>query len=310
MWHFLVQEEVGGHDDAKKLVAEYGLKRLNDFFDKVSLKPFKNKSDEGLEVTLLTLDNEDFYLKRSQKPRGSSFRLFLKWLLRFERPHSEAFHVYLAERVLKSRGISTMEVIAYGERRYFGIWPVSSFMIARGVKGTRISIYFKGECQSAEMSRLRLISMGALGDQMAQLHANGFFVYCRLHDYYLNVTDWVDKANRAPLTMIDLDFKGVRLASGKINWQKAAWATAHSLYLSLRCGVGFSRVEICEWIRCYYLRLEKMGEAIPRNYLHTVCSAFAVQCRQYLDDPELLKNFPQFENVARLTLNKNAANLA
>lgn len=97
--------------------------------------PFKTKP--SLEIYRVKLnDGKTLYLKRSL-PRKTSvvLREMIGWIRRGKPAHTEAFHVYEAAQKLKELSIPVMNIVAWGEERFLGLWPHRGFMLAENVEG-------------------------------------------------------------------------------------------------------------------------------------------------------------------------------
>ena len=129
------------------------------------------------KVQRLTVeDGSVFYLKQiGREPSKHHLRtLFCGHI-----PYSRALRELRMLKKLRSAGFITMEPVAWGERRCFGV-PLDGFLVVREVRGEEVSELYKRS--SGLEKRILLETVGRL---VGQLHAKGFFQPVRLKDLIL-----------------------------------------------------------------------------------------------------------------------------
>jgi hypothetical protein len=210
------------------------------------------KAKPGLSVRRLPAgsSNGGWILKRSLlAPPVSKWRQLARSIRRRERPHCEAFHVWMVAGELGAQGFPVMRVVAAGETRLLGFWPVRAFMLAELVPGTDASqVYVQGT--QAE----RVCLMTALGALMGRLHDKGYFFTLRLHDVFCEFVGHGSVpavAGDARLTLIDLDFRG-RPARPEPSTLDRRWLSlAKACHESLRSGLRLDLRGLSAWWRSY-----------------------------------------------------------
>lgn len=279
--------DIKSSETADAFVRSVGLSGVSALIDFNKFPPFKEKPFTKVYSLRSTEMDMVCYLKKTPFDKKNGYlKYFLKAIVRQKMPHTEAFHVHAISQLLRSRNIAAMNVIACGELRILGIWPVTGFALCSEVKGQDFSILFQ---QGSTADRLALLN--ALGWQVAQLHLNGLFYNTRMHDYIVQPDFLANHgvpgaACSAPLTLIDLDFVDS-------TWKSAALAVTYSIYLTLRTGIRFSAAEIRHLFRSYRLAMQHQGR--------TVSVTFSAEVRQLLNkelvahhaDPERVRLYPQ-----------------
>lgn len=234
------------------------------------------KAKPGLSVRRLQADSPSgasastggWILKRSLlAPPVSKWRQLARSIRRRERPHCEAFHVWMVAEELGAQGFPVMRVVAAGETRLLGFWPVRAFMLAELVPGTDASqIYVHGT--QAERARL----MSELGILMGRLHDKGYFFTLRLHDVFCEFAAHGSDpvvAGDARLTLIDLDFRG-RPARPEPSTLDRRWLSlAKACHESLRSGLRLDVQVLRAWWRSYRRTLPV---ADRRNFMRRIQS--------------------------------------
>ncbi|HIK16642.1 MAG TPA: phosphotransferase [Leptolyngbyaceae cyanobacterium M33_DOE_097] len=262
-------------------------------FDKLMLspslgRPFKTKPSLEL-YRLYSTEKKVYFLKRSL-PRKSSvvLRDMLRWVRRGKPAHTEAFHVYEAAQTLKELGIPAMKVVAWGEERWFTLWPHQGFVLAEGVEGEEaIEVFEKG----TKAQRLALLK--DVGHFLGRLHSMGLFVENRLIDLIYNAPTSKNCLERRPrLTLIDLDFKGITLKKKEYNATEAAKYLGRSYYLSLRCGHLIDRADLHALMRGYRDELRSHGIQVPPAFHRAILQHVRINLKSHFKDAELIKMFP------------------
>ena len=124
------------------------------------------------------------FLKRTGfKPASSVWRQLARSIRKREMPHSEAFHVHLAATALSKAGIKVMPILAVGERRFFGFWPLDAFVLVGSAIGTDALLIYRSGSPSE-----RTALMAALGKLLANVHSAGYFYIIRLSDIFCDFT--------------------------------------------------------------------------------------------------------------------------
>jgi hypothetical protein len=145
-----------------------------------------SKNEQGTEVRRLVLMGEQgeerFFIKR----RGKEPRARLLMMLLFGlRPRSGPLREQLLVERLKAAGFATMEPVAWGEKRRFGM-PLGGFLVVRQVPGTDVATLFD---RASGKQRLHLMTQ--MGTVVGRLHAQRFFHVVRLKDLIQTDTDMV-----------------------------------------------------------------------------------------------------------------------
>jgi hypothetical protein len=279
--------EVKGSATADAFVRSLGLPDVSALLDFKLFAPFKEKPFTKVYRLQSPATGMLCYLKKTPFHQKNSFvKYVLRALVRHKMPHTEAYHVYATSQLLQRLNIAAMDVIAFGELRAFGVWPVSGFALCAAVPGEDFSILFQ---QSPPAERMALL--GALGRQVAQLHGNGLFYNTRMHDYIVQPGFLEAAAAKAappaqPLTLIDLDF-------ADSTWKTAALAVTYSIYLTLRTGIRFSATEIGHLFRSYRQAMRLQGRPVSRAFLTEVKQLLNKELRAHHADPERIRLYPQ-----------------
>ncbi len=253
--------------------------------------PFKTKP--GLALYRLMDDaGHPYFLKRSTAPPiGSRWRWLLRAVRRRRLPHVEAFNVYLAARFLADQGFGVMSVVAWGERRRFGAWPVEGVMLARGVAGDDVARLF-AEPDLHQRHRL----LAALGFHFARLHGKGLFFSLRMHDLFCT-REQIERSadmHAVDFVMIDLDFHGRELAPGVFSWPPAAASIVQSAYLTLRTR-GAEAIDAAgarAWLACYRAGVRSQGGTLPRRWISDLRARLRGALIRHHQDPALVAQFP------------------
>lgn len=144
-------------------------------FDRLEISSFNEiLSLEEKKVTYIeSSDRQGFFLKCSEKePPGR----YLRTIFSGRFPHSAAVRELCMLQKLQTAGFETMESVAWGEQRKFGI-PVRGFLLVQEVKGEEFSDLF-----SQADGRKKKVLMREAGALIAKLHTAGFFQPVRLKD--------------------------------------------------------------------------------------------------------------------------------
>ena len=140
-----------------------------------SFADFMNAGNQKIQQ-LTQISGGVFYLKRVGP---ESLKIHLRTLLCGRSPHSGALRELTLLHSLRHAGFQTMEPVAWGERRRFGV-PLDGFLVVRKVQGKEVAALFDGMDGS---HRRRL--MEETGRLIGRLHAKGFFQPVRLKDLIL-----------------------------------------------------------------------------------------------------------------------------
>lgn len=272
--------------DAEASLRALGLDRFRPLMFGQRGEPIKRKP--GLEVYRLDApDGSRFYLKRSlPRPARKVLRDVLRALRRRRLAHTEALLVALAADRLADIGIPTMAIAAFGEQRLLGFWPRRGFVVARAVEGTDATEVFRS---APAPKRRRLLR--ALGRIMARLHAHGVYVGLRLHDLIIPPDAAQLDADLRPV-MIDLDFKGDRLAPGPYDPARAVRNLAHNALMLLRGGDRLSPPDLRAFMQGYTAGLAEHSVPRPKNLVRLARARLRSLLAQHHADPDMRRRFP------------------
>ena len=130
-------------------------------------------SVSGSEVRRLSIDGEDYFLKRRYE---KSLAGVLGLLAYGRRPMSGPMREFRMLRILANHGFRVAEPVAWGETRRLGI-PVAGFLVVRAVKGQSMIRAYRDGGTGERVSLMR-----QLGGLTGRLHAAGFFEPLRMKD--------------------------------------------------------------------------------------------------------------------------------
>jgi hypothetical protein len=233
------------------------------------------KSKDGPSVRRLKADGltteaiRGRILKRSHRPPIPKWRQLARSIKRRERPHCETFHVSMVAAQLTSRHFAVMRVVAAGETRLLGFWPLEAFVLAELVPGTDASLmYTQGPAEEW------LGMPSARGSLMARLHSDGFFFTLWLHDVFCQFVGLAESPRRgrdARLTLIDLDSKGRPARSETSTVARRALALGKTCHKSLRSGLRLDVSGLAAWWRAYHrsLPVAARGVSLRQVHVHT-----------------------------------------
>lgn len=257
--------------------------------------PFKRKAGHEVYHLRHPQTHQCLFVKRSTHgPKGVPWRLLVNAIIGRKAAHTEAWHVHLAAQTLGKAGFKTMPIVAAGEERLLGLWPLRGFVVMRGATGQDASVVHL-EAELAVRRRL----MAVMGAMAGRLHANGFCVPIRLHDFFIEPAalkgpHWRD----AVTTMIDLDYHGFRLQRGPHDWQQASKVLAHSVYLALRTGVQVDAAQWRAFVKSYTRAVRAFGGHMPRRAWSTVVQGVRDELAAHHRDDHLRTMFPRTPSVA------------
>ena len=218
-----------------------------------------------------------FFLKRN--PRVNS-RKSWRTLLRFKRPHSDAYREMLLVRNLENSGVPVMRILAWGEERRFGL-PERGFILSEGVSGQPLhELFLAGDA----VARRRIAA--AFGRFVARLHAAGFFQIVRLKDLIASVPD-SSTTQTLPLTLID----------------RAACKTGKKLFWSGFC---------LRSLRRGFRRMKRDGIIFNTELEQTFAAAYAevIGKKWKISPRELSAKIKSIDTVQGRTAAQTVANLA
>jgi hypothetical protein len=125
------------------------------------------------EVRRVTLDGEEFYLKR----RSEESPLRLLALVCFgRRPMSAPIRELTLVQALAAAGFPVMRPVAWGEARVCGL-PRQGFLVVHGLRGRSLADVYEDA-----LSDERCGIMARMGELTGRLHGGGFFQPLRLKD--------------------------------------------------------------------------------------------------------------------------------
>lgn len=125
------------------------------------------------EVWRFKLPRQTVYLKRTlQEP----FNRILRTLVSGVKPHVACVREKQLVQLLIEQGFEVMPVLAWGEKRIFGI-PTQGFLLVGEVAGQALKDQFEKADQEERLQLLR-----KMGQLLGRLHANGFFHKLRFQD--------------------------------------------------------------------------------------------------------------------------------
>lgn len=258
--------------------------------------PFRRRT--GLEVFHLRhpQTHQCLFVKRSLDGAraGAHWRVLLQALCGGQPAHTESWHIHLAAHTLSKAGFRTMPIVAAGEERLLGVWPLRGFVVMRGATGQDAQVVHH-EADTTIRRRL----MGVLGAMAGRLHVSGFDLPIRLHDFFiepaaLQSVHWRD----ASPTMIHLDFKGRTLKRGPFDAQGALRALSHSAYLALRTGMQFDAAQWRAFAKCYARAVRAHGATLPRGAWQTVARGLREELTAHHRDEHLRAMFPRTPSAA------------
>ncbi len=251
--------------------------------------PFIVKPDRF--VYYLQFPQGNYYLKRSthQTPRS-----VLRHLLRGRRAHTDAVSEGIAVKILESKGFKVMEPVAWGEELWLGVWPRRGFLLVKEVVGQELVNLLDTE----KVSSLRNSSLEAMGKYVGRLHGMGFYHAPRVRDFIIEGSNETNQS--APeLTMIDIDFKGLRLTPRPFYSNHAIEALAESCFILLRTGQSVNRAGALRFIRGYRRGICQCGHHLSPGYLKRLVFATDRRLKMICSDPEQKAQYQEaFTSVA------------
>lgn len=227
----------------KPLLATHGLQSFEDFmwgeFGRVVT------SSHNMQVRQMG----SFYLKRTLR---EPFSKILLLLLRGIWPHVTSVREKQLVELLRVRGFSVMPVIAWGEKRIFGI-PREGFVLVEEAPGLSLeAVFCKAECAH----RLKIFK--ALGTLLGRLHSYGFFQVVRLKDLIV-------KDENFNLTLIDREATSPWPKSFSLN--KCASALARCYCKFKRSGFSLNHAK--EWLAFLRAYRAELAHAWPSQFSFT-----------------------------------------
>jgi hypothetical protein len=150
---------------------------------------------------------------------------------------------------LSEQGFPVRRVVAAGERRLLGIWPIQAFVLEEAVFASDASTIY---VQVTRDQRLGLMAAG--GALMGRLHMQGYFFTLRLHDIICHFTDegvGSCSSHEPHLTLINLDFKGRPARAERSTTGRRSLSLGNTCHESLRSGLRLDAASLTAWWRAY-----------------------------------------------------------
>lgn len=258
--------------------------------------PFKRKAGHEVFHLRHPQTHQCLFVKRGlHGPNGGArWRVLLNAMMGRKTAHTESWHTHLAARTLGKAGFRTTAIVAAGEERLLGVWPLRGFVVIRGALGRDAHVVHR---EASATTRQRL--MGVMGAMAGRLHASGFHVPIRLHDFYiepaaLQGVHWRD----ASPTMIHLDFNGRVLQRGPFDASSALSTLSRSAYLALRTGGEFDAAQWRAFAKSYARAVRAHGARLPRGAWRGVVQGVHEALAAHHRDERLRTLFPRTPSAA------------
>ncbi len=214
-------------------------------------------ADDRRDIQKIRLGNEDFFLKRTWSEKTSSA---FESSLSGKKAHSKPFKEMLQISYLRAQGFDTAEVVAAGEELKLGI-PVGGCIITREVSGEELTHRY-ARANSLE----RPVLLAQLGQLLARLHREGFFLSVRLKDIFVQ-----ENPERRPVFVL-IDREARNPAPKQFSTRYAKNGLYTSARRQIRAGDSLSPLELRTVLRHYCDEISDVWSIRPSQLMHALRS--------------------------------------